>query len=85
MKNLELHKDIIATVSILLKFEMCSVLDSQTLFIEFLNEAGFTTVKGKKFTKMSFRNMWNRLTKDELIEVLEEFKPRNYHLLESMM
>ena len=81
-KSLELVKDIIATVSVLIKFEMDGeILDSQSMFIEFLNEAGYRTVSGKLFTKMNFRKMFERLSKTELDEAMTEFTAdRRYQL-----
>ncbi|MGL5581371.1 MAG: hypothetical protein ACRDCE_10475, partial [Cetobacterium sp.] len=63
--RLELAKDILAFASILNKFGGESILENQTLFIEVLNEAGFRTQTGKEFTKMGFRNMFQRLTNRE--------------------
>lgn len=73
-KKLELAKDIAAFASILIKFGHDKCLENQTAFIEVLNEAGFTTVTGKEFTKMGFRKMFERLTPEEKMEVIEEFK-----------
>lgn len=81
----ELCRDIVATASILVKFEMCHVMDSQSSFVEFLNAAGFRTVRGKEFTKMSFRKMWERLPPREVSEILQEFDNRNYDILVTMM
>lgn len=81
----ELCRDIVATASILYKFEMCHILENQSLFIEFLNEAGFKTVRGKEFSKMSFRNMWLRMNKKEVKDILSEFDYRDYHILTTMM
>ena len=81
----ELCRDIVATASILIKFEMCHILDSQSNFVEFLNAAGYRTVRGKEFTKMSFRKMWERLPRNEVSEILKEFDNRNYEILVTMM
>lgn len=81
----ELCRDIVATASILIKFEMCHILDTQSSFVEFLNAAGFRTVRGKEFSKMSFRKMWERLPPNEVNDILNEFDNRNYDILTTMM
>lgn len=81
----ELCRDIVATASILIKFEMCHILDTQSSFVEFLNAAGFRTVRGKEFSKMSFRKMWERLPPNEVKDILNEFDNRNYDILTTMM
>jgi hypothetical protein len=73
-KKLEVVLDICATASILIKFGSCHILENQSLFIAFLNESGFRTVSGKEFTKMSFRQMFDRLTYKERLFVIGEFK-----------
>lgn len=80
--TLELVKDIIATVSVLIKFEMDGeILNSQSSFIDFLNEMGYRTVTGVLFTKMNFRKMFQRLTKEQLDEAMNEFTAdRRYQL-----
>lgn len=83
--SIELCKDIVATASLLIKFDSCHILDSQSSFVEFLNAAEFRTVRGKEFSKMSFRQMWSRLPKDKLEEILSEFDSRNYDILAGMM
>ncbi|ADM79962.1 anti-sigma 70 protein [Aeromonas phage phiAS5] len=85
--KLELVKDIIATVSLLIKLEVeGEILDTQQNLIDFLNEAGFRTVRGLEFTKMSFRQMVGRLTDEERAEVLTEFSAQeHYEMLNAMM
>ena len=82
-KRLELAKDIVATASLLIKLGIDgSILEQQSTFIEFLNEAGVRTVTGKEFTKMSFRQMFARMTPSELSEIMSEFSAqRNFELL----
>lgn len=82
-KRLELAKDIVATASLLIKLGIDgSILEQQSTFIEFLNEAGFRTVTGKEFTKMSFRQMFARMTPSELSEIMSEFSAqRDFELL----
>lgn len=84
-ESTELCKDIVATASLLIKFEMCHILDSQSSFVEFLNAAGFRTVRGKEFSKMSFRKMWERLDKKDVEIILSEFDSRNFDILVTMM
>lgn len=84
-ESTELCRDIVATASILIKFEMCHILDTQSSFVEFLNAAGFRTVRGKEFSKMSFRKMWERLPPSDVSDILQEFDNRNYELLVTMM
>lgn len=84
-ESTELCKDIVATASLLIKFEMCHILDSQSSFVEFLNAAGFRTVRGKEFSKMSFRKMWERLDKKDVEIILAEFDSRNFDILVTMM
>lgn len=81
----ELCRDIVATASILIKFEMCHILDTQSSFVDFLNAAGFRTIRGKEFSKMSFRKMWERLPSYEVREILSEFDSRNFDILTTMM
>lgn len=81
----ELCRDIVATASILIKFEMCHILDTQSSFVDFLNAAGFRTIRGKEFSKMSFRKMWERLPPYEVREILSEFDSRNFDILTTMM
>lgn len=73
LRTLELCKDIAAAASLLMKFECDDILTNQTLFIEFLNESGFRTVKGQEFSKMSFRNMFERLPHEDRRSVIAEF------------
>lgn len=82
--SLELCRDIVATASILVKFEMCHILESQSNFVDFLNSAGFRTVRGKEFSKMSFRKMWERLPKEHVELALSEFDSRNHDILIAM-
>lgn len=87
MNKIDLAKDIIATASILIKYERDDILSNQSLFIEFLNELGFRTVTGKEFTKMGFRNMFLRMSEKDRREVLSEFMEdqRGTQLLSTMM
>ena len=71
--RLELVKDIVAFASILIKMECDDILANQSLFREVLNEAGFRTTTGKEFSKMSFRNLFSRLSNRERAEVVKEF------------
>ena len=71
--RIELAKDIIAYASVLIKMDCDDVLENQTLFIEMLNESGYRTVTGKEFTKMSFRNLFGRLSRKEKESVIQEF------------
>ena len=85
--RIELMKDIIATISILIKLEVDGeILDTQTNLIAFLNEAGFTTVRGAQFSKMNFRQLFTRCTPSELKAVMSEFSAQNeYDKLAFMM
>ncbi|AAQ17991.1 AsiA anti-sigma 70 protein [Aeromonas phage Aeh1] len=85
--KLELIKDIVATVSLIIKLEVDGeILDTQQNLIDFLNEAGFRTVRGLEFTKMSFRQMIGRLTPAERIEILSEFSAQeHYEMLNAML
>ncbi|MGL6228694.1 MAG: hypothetical protein ACRC3J_05740 [Culicoidibacterales bacterium] len=80
--SLELFKDIIATASVLIKFEMDGeILSTQSNFIAFLNEAGYRTVTGRLFTKMNFRKMIEKFTPEQIQEALSEFTAdRRYQL-----
>ena len=78
--KIELIKDIIATVSLIIKLEVDGeILDTQQNLIDFLNEAGFRTVRGLEFTKMSFRQMIGRLTDEERADVLSEFSAQEHY------
>ncbi|QHJ78860.1 MAG: hypothetical protein [Caudoviricetes sp.] len=84
-ETVELCKDIVAAASLLQKFELCEIMESQSRFIEFLNSAGFTTVRGKEFTKMSFRKMWERIDPRLLPDILAEFDTRNFDIMKTMV
>lgn len=71
--RVELAKDIVSFASVLIKMECDDILANQSLFIEVLNETGFRTSTGKEFTKMSFRNIFSRLTSKEREHVIQEF------------
>lgn len=73
-KKLELAKDIVAYASVLIKFGGDNVVHNQSLFIESLNLVGFQTISGKEFTKMGFRKFFERMTMEEKLEIIEEFK-----------
>ncbi|MGL4523814.1 MAG: hypothetical protein ACRCWQ_14800 [Bacilli bacterium] len=76
-QKLELAKDIIAFASILSKFGGDNILENQTLLVEALNVAGFRTQTGKEFTKMSFRNMFERLSASDRRELMHEITQSN--------
>lgn len=86
-KKIELCKDIVATASLVIKLRADGeIFDSQINFINFLNEAGFRTVTGKEFTKMSFRNMWSRLTPREVTDIFMELDAeRDQQLIEAFI
>ena len=76
--RIELMKDIVATVSVIIKLEVDGeILDSQTNLIAFLNCAGFTTVGVNQFTKMNFRQLFTRCTPSEIKAVMSEFTAQN--------
>lgn len=85
--KLELIKDIVATVSLIIKLGVDGeILDTQQNLIDFLNEAGFRTVRGMEFTKMSFRQMIGRLTIEERQEILSEFSAQEaYEMANAML
>lgn len=69
---IEVIKEIITVVSILIKFEREDILENQNLFIEFLNELGIKN-KGRSFNKANFRHLMSSLTKEEKLKLIEEF------------
>lgn len=85
-KKVELLKDIVATISVIVKLGVeGEVLDTQTNLIAFLSEAGFTTTSGKPLTQMNFRYMFGSCTHDEIREILSEFSAQHaYDLIASM-
>lgn len=85
-QRLELAKDIISYASVMIKMDCDDVLENQSLFIEMINESGFRTVTGKEFTKMSFRNLFQRLNRREKESVIQEFLSghRDLDVLETM-
>lgn len=67
--------DIVATISILIKFEMDQdVLATQTKLIAFLSEVGFKSMSGQELTVMNFRTTVERLRPHEKRYVVNEFK-----------
>ncbi|QAY01357.1 anti-sigma70 protein [Aeromonas phage ZPAH1] len=71
--KVEILKDIVATASILVKYDCEDILDTQTGFIDFLNELGFTTIRGKPLTQHNFKIMLKSMTDYQIKEALKEF------------
>lgn len=69
----ETIKDIIATVSILIKFGREDLVNKQENFVAFLNELGFRSPTGEPFTRAGFRQMMRRLPKEQRDELVEIF------------
>ena len=70
----EVPKEIVAIASVVIKLGAeGEIFDSQSNFVEFLNGCGVRTMYGKELTKMNFRQMFSRLSPDELSEVMAEF------------
>lgn len=70
----EVPKEIVAIASVVIKLGAeGEIFDSQHNFVEFLNECGVRTTHGKELTKMNFRQMFGRLSPNELSEVMAEF------------
>lgn len=84
--NLEIMKDIIATISIVIKLEAeGDILSSQSILVAFLSELGFTTTRGVELNTMNFRSMFGKLTHKQRQEVLSEFSiQRDCDLLDVM-
>ena len=68
----ELALAIAAFGSILIKFGFEDILENQTLFMEVCNQAGFRTITGKEFNKMSFRQMFARLGSETIEKIRNE-------------
>lgn len=85
-QNLENIKDIIASISVVLKFNTeTQILNSQSNLVLFLDELGFKTIRNKEFNIMNFRNMFRKLTHKERNEVFKEFDvQRMYDLIDVM-
>ncbi|ASU00240.1 anti-sigma70 protein [Aeromonas phage AS-yj] len=84
--KVELMKDIVATASILAKYGCDDILDTQSGFVDFLNELGFTTVRGKPLTIFNFRVMVSSLTPYQKKEIIKEFDAgRIDHLINCMV
>lgn len=85
-KKVEVLKDIVATISLIVKLGVDNeILDTQANLIAFLSEMGFTTTSGKPITAMNFRYMFGSLTPHELKDVLSEFSAqKDYDLIASM-
>lgn len=75
MKNnkIEILKDVVATASILVKHGREDILDSQKHFVAFLQEIGFTTVRGCPLTQENFRKMVQSFKPSEIEKVMKEF------------
>lgn len=73
MKTAELCKDIFAFAVLLTRFGYEDSVKNQRLFIEMLNEAGFRTVTGVKFTQQSMYSMIKHLHSNIITEIKEEF------------
>lgn len=69
---LEDLKDIIAVVSILIKFGHDDILENKALFIAFLNELGMT-ISNKKVTATSLYNATQEITHRQRRELVSEF------------
>jgi len=57
----EIAADIMAMANICIRLGNDELVENQKLWVEFLNEAGFRTVRGEEFTYMSYRQMMARL------------------------
>ena len=78
--NLQEHKqsqteialDIIAFASLCVKCGFEDSVANNQLFVEMVNEAGFRTPRGDKFTYMGFRQMMRRLPDEVKRKAVEE-------------
>lgn len=68
----EIALDIIAFASICIKCGFEDSVANNQLFVEMVNEAGFRTARGEKFTYMGFRQMMRRLPEEMKRKALEE-------------
>lgn len=68
----ETLSDIIATVSILIKFGRDDILEDKKLFIRFLNELGFK-YEGKLITEDRLYNMTQDITFRQREKLISEF------------
>lgn len=86
ISNLEIMKDIVATISLIIKLEAeGDILSSQSSLVAFLSELGFTTMRGVELNQMNFRTMFGKLTHQQRLEVISEFSiQRNCDLLDVM-
>ncbi|WVX87596.1 anti-sigma factor [Vibrio phage EniLVp02] len=69
----ELAKDIFAFAMLLIRLDCDHILENQMLLAEVLNESGFRTVTGKRFTKQSFNMFLHRITPQTKAEIMDEF------------
>jgi len=68
----EIAADIMAMANICIRVGNEELVNDQKLWVEFLNEAGFRTVRGEEFTYMSYRQMMARLDKDFKAKIVSE-------------
>lgn len=64
--------EIMAVVSLLIKFGFDDIIEDQKLFIAFLNEIGIT-INGKKVTQGNLYNLTQDITTSEKKRLIEEF------------
>ncbi|ASD52138.1 anti-sigma factor [Pseudomonas phage PspYZU05] len=72
--NKESIMDIIATMSILIKFDADDILDNINLFAEYLNELGFRTVEGFELNKYRLKRMFfnSGLSREDMTGLFDE-------------
>jgi hypothetical protein len=68
----EIAADVMTFANICLRLGFDESVNNQKVFVEMINEAGFRTVSGKKFTYMSYRQMMNRLDDDFKRKIIAE-------------
>lgn len=64
--------EIVAVVSILIKFGHDDIVEDKNLFIAYLNELGFT-FNGKPLTKTSLHTMTQEITNRQKEQLIREF------------
>lgn len=68
----EIALDIIAFTSICIKCGFEDSVYNQRLLVEMINEAGFRTSRGEKFTYMGYRQMMARLDPELKRKIVQE-------------
>lgn len=72
MNNVDTLGEIIAVASILIKFGFDDILESTSLFMEFLNELGIK-INNKRVTPYALNRLINDITVGQKKKLLEEF------------